>query len=477
MKNIVLYFCFFSFITACLSAQDKVRPNIIWIIAEDMSQDLGCYGNNLVKTPNIDKLAASGMRFTNAYTTAGVCAPSRTALATGMYQTSIGACHMRYADELMPQLPDSIKIISHILNENGYQTLGQGKDDYMFDFEGKSFDLKKWDDLDKSKPFYAKIGTSFSHRIFYPDKSSPINPDSVMLPPYYPNVDVLRKDWALYLENVQLFDQFVGKLLANLKQRKLLENTIIFVFSDHGRPMLKGKYWLYESGIKIPLIIHMPKKWSKMEGYKEGTVNNKLVSAIDIAATTLSLAGVKKPDYMQGQIFLGKEMDKERKYIFASADRIGGVFLKSRTVSDGQYKLIVNYNNGRSVLENSTEHRKARLPAYSVVNLLDINNKLVGVEKTLVRPLPLFELYDLKKDPFEINNLSEIDKFSDIKKELKLALEAWMDQVGDKCLQPDSPAIQNHFVDYRVKGQIKFSEEKLKMYLKVKEELEKEGKL
>ncbi len=476
MKRIVFYFSFLLFASGSLFAQNNARPNIIWIIAEDMSQDLGCYGNNLVKTPNIDKLAESGVRFTNAYTTAGVCSPSRTALATGMYQTSIGACHMRYSDDLMPQLPDSIKIISQILKENGYQTLGQGKDDYMFKFEGKSFDLKKWDELDATKPFFAKIGTPFSHRIFYPDKSNPVNPDSVVLPPYYPNVDVLRKDWALYLENIQLFDQFVGKLLEELKEKKLLENTIIFVFSDHGRPMLRGKYWLYDSGTKIPLVVYA-NELIDLQGYKSGVANSKLVSAIDISATTLSLAGIKKPEYMQGQIFLGKNLEKQRKYIFASADRIGGVFLKSRAVTDGKHKLIINYNNGLSILENSTEYRKARLPAYSVINILNTHNKLIEKEKTLVSPLPFFELYDLEKDPFEINNLSKNEQYSNIMKELKMTLEGWMEQIDDRCLKPGSPEMQNHFVDYRANGQIKFSEEKLEMYLKIKEELEKEGKL
>lgn len=469
------FFFFFLFTTGYLSAQKKVQPNIIWIIAEDMSQELGCYGNSLIETSNIDNLAKKGMRFTNVYTTASVCAPSRTALATGMYQTSLGACHLRYPDNLRPQLPDSVKIISHILKENGYQTLSLGKDDYLFNYEGKSFDLDNWDNIDKNKPFFAKICTPYSHRIFYPDKSHPVNPDMVELPPYYPNVDILRKDWAHYLENVQLFDRFVGNLLVDLTEMGLLKNTIIFVFSDHGKAMLRGKYWLYDSGIKIPLIIYVPNELSNIQGYKPGTVNSKLVSAIDISATTLSLARVKKTGYMHGEIFLGKDSEKEREYIFASADRIGGVYLKSRAVTDGKYKLIINYNNGLSILENSTEHRKARLPAYNVINILDIYNKLEGAERTLVAPLPLFELYDLKKDPFETNNLAEDNHYSDIMKTLHLALDGWMKNIDDNCLQPDSPEIQKHFIDYRSNHKEKYSKERFIMYLKAIKELEKEG--
>ena len=180
---------------------------------------------------------------------------------------------------------------------------------------------------------------------------------------------------------------------------------------------------------------------------------------------------------MQGKIFLGKDSEKEREYIFASADRIGGVYLKSKAVTDGKYKLIINYNNGLSILENSTEYRKARLPAYNVINILDTYNKLEGVENTLVVPLPLFELYDLKKDPFETNNLAEDDLYKFIMKTLNLVLEGWMKDIDDKCLQSDSPEIQEHFIDYRVNHKKKYSDERFKMYLKAKEELDKEGKL
>ena len=479
MRNIiVIASCIlFQFQSAYLIGKDKPRPNIIWVIAEDMSRDLGCYGNTIVKTSNIDDLASKGMQFNNTYATAGVCAPSRTAIATGMYQNTLGACHLRYPDNLMPQLPDNVKIVSHILKENGYQTLGQGKDDFMFQLEERSFEIDEWQKLDPQKPFFAKICSSFSHRVFYPDKDNPVDPNQVKLPPYYPNVNILREDWALYLENVQKFDQQLGRLLESLEELNLLENTIIFFFSDHGRAMLRGKYWLYDSGVKVPLIVWASKETDPLEGYNKGSVSSQLVSTIDISATTLSLAGLKKPSYMTGKVFLGKDMEENRKYAFASADRIGGVHLKSRMITDGRYKLIVNHNNGLSVLENSTEHRKAKLPACSTIKIMDDYNLLEGAEVSLVNPLPLVELFDLEQDPFEVNNLAGNKEFGEVKKSLQEALEEWTMQIDDQCIQQDSPEIITHFVDYRLSHRKKFTIEKKEMYLKVRDALEKEGKL
>ncbi len=478
IRNIIIIFCyvFLQIQSVYLVGQGKSRPNIIWVIAEDMSQDLGYYGNSIVKTPHLDKLAKEGMRFDNVYATAGVCAPSRTAIATGMYQNTLGACHLRYPDNLMPQLPDNVKIVSHVLKENGYQTLGQGKDDFMFQLEEKSFETDEWQKLDPKKPFFAKICTSFSHRVFYPDKDNPIDPNEVKLPPYYPNVNVLREDWALYLENVQKFDQQFGRLLESLENLNLLENTIIFFFSDHGRAMLRGKYWLYDSGTKVPMVV-----WTSgidaVQGYDKGAVSDQLVSTIDISATTLSLAGLNKPSYMAGKVFLGKDKEESRKYAFASADRIGGVHLKSRMVTDGRYKLIVNHNNGWSVLENSTEHRKAKLPAYSTIKIMDDYNLLEGAEISLVNPLPLVELFYLAQDPFEVNNLAENKEFNEVKKSLQAVLEEWTIQIEDQCIQQDSPEMITHFVDYRLSHRKKFTIEKKEMYLKVRKALEKEGKL
>ena len=458
-------------------AQLQSRPNILWIVSEDMSQDQACYGNIHVKTPTIDKLAREGMRFTNMYTTAAVSSPSRTAIATGMYQTSIGAMHMRYSEELMPKLPINIKTIECLLKENGYQTLGIGKDDYMFKLENKSFEYINIDDLSAEKPFFAKVNSHYTHRIFEKDTVNPIDIDLVEIPPYYPNVTPIRKDWAAYLENIQLLDNEVKKILDNFKDRGLLENTIIFFFSDNGRAFLKGKYWTYDSGIRIPFIIYVPKGMPPPYGFKAGTVSDQMLSAIDISATTLALAGVKKPEYMQGRVFLGNQIEPEREYIFSSIDRIGGTYFKTRAVRSNKFKYIKNFNNGRSILECTTEYGKAMLPCYNTISILDNYNKLNEIEKILVTPLPLEELYDVEDDPHEIHNLAYKKEFQQVRQKMENILIKWIKEIDDKGFYPDSPEIQKHFIDYRTNDKGKYRNERLKKYLEIKKQLELEGKI
>lgn len=476
MKKIFVLFWALLILCKAYSLDERL-PNILWIICEDMSQDLACYGNPLVKTPTIDKMAREGMRFTNMYTVAGVCSPSRTALATGMYQNSIDAMHMRYSNELMKPLPEGIKTVAHILEENGYQTLGIKKDDYMFSLNRPSFQYSDIDDLEEGKPFFAKVNSFYTHRVFKKDTINPIDPDKIKLPPYYPDVRPLREDWALYLENIQLLDAEVKQVLDDFESRGLLENTIIFFLSDHGRSTLRGKYWMYDSGIQIPFVVYAPKDIETPKGYQPGTISNRLLSSIDISATTLALAGVKKPDYMQGEVFMGDEVEDERRYIFSSIDRIGGINFKTRAVRSKKYKYIKNFNNGWSILECSTEYRKALLPYYNTISILDNYNKLNEVEKTLVTPLPLEELYDLESDPYETNNLAYKEDFRLVREEYESVLMRWIKEIDDKGFYPDSPEIQKHFIDYRTTNKEVYRNQRLKSYIKIENQLREDGNL
>lgn len=473
---------FFLFFVLLLSgiigmAQEQSRPNILWIVSEDLSQDLGCYGNDLIQTPTIDQLAKKGMRFINMFTVAGMCSPSRTAIATGMYQNSIGAMHMHYSEELMKPLPESVKTIAHILEENGYQTLGIKKDDYMFKLNRPSFQYKDIDELEKGKPFFAKVNSFYTHRIFKKDSLHPVEPDNIKLPPYYPDVRPLHNDWALYFENIQLLDKEVKQILSEFEHRGLLENTIIFFFSDHGRPMLRAKGWLYDSGTRIPFIVYIPPELKYPDGFKPGTVNKQLHSSIDISATTLALTGLEKPDYMQGKVFLGEQKEQESEYVFGAIDRIGGIYFKTRAVRSKKYRYIKNFNNGWSVLECSTEYRKARLPHYNTISILDNYNKLNEVQRTLVTPLPLEELYDLENDPFEVNNLACSEEYQEIRKKMELVLMHWISDIDDKGFEPDSPAIQKHFIDYRTTNKELYRKERLKSYIEIEKQLKADGKI
>jgi N-sulfoglucosamine sulfohydrolase len=475
MKVLVLFIA----LTTYLGAFAKVdkRPNILWIISEDMSQDLACYGNSIVKTPHLDDLARKGMRFTHMFTTSAVCAPSRTALVTGMYQTSIGAMHMRYSNELKPELPSGVKTVESIFYENGYQTLGVGKDDYMFRLDGRSFQYDDIASLDPTKPFFAKVNSTFPHRVFKKDKKNPVDPRLVKLPPYYPDVDPIREDWAAYLENVQLLDEEVGAILKEFSERGLLKNTIVFFFSDHGRPFIRAKYWTYDSGIRIPFIVYVPDGVGVVEGYAAGTTNDQMISSIDITATSLALAGIAKPSHMQGKVFLGSNREEPRELVFSSIDRISGTYLKTRSVRSKKYKYIKNFNNGRSVLEATTEYAKAHYPCYSAIAILDNYNKLTGAEKTLVTPLSLEELYDLENDPEETINLAYDPAYADVRKGLEKELMSWLEEIDDKGFKPDSPEIQKHFIDTRIRDKERFREARLKSYQAVEKKLKKKGNI
>ena len=277
--------------TVFLYTEKGDRPNIIWIIAEDMLQDLGCYGNELVHIPNIDGLASRGMLFKNVFTTGPACSPSRTALATGFYQTTLGAYHMRYGEDLMPHFPEGVLTLSEMMRDDGYSTgdirgicgTGTGKDDCLFKTYLKTWDTRAWEEPVQKQPFFGMVNMSHSHRPFARDSKAKVDEEKVNVPPYYPNHQVARNDWAGYLEDVKRADELVGEILGKLEEDKVAGSTIVVFLSDHGRPMIRAKNWLYDSGTQIPFVIYYPDSVEKPAGFVVGVENNPLISAVDIS--------------------------------------------------------------------------------------------------------------------------------------------------------------------------------------------------
>lgn len=461
IRRIFLYSGIILFIPSIfISCTEKniLRPNILWIIAEDLSPDLGCYGNTLVKTPEVDFMASSGVRFTNVFTTAPVCTPSRTALASGMYQTSINAHHQRYPEELKNPLPGSILPLNELLRRGGYQTVnikdvpGTGKTDWSFKSEYSEYDYNKWDELVKDKPFFAVVNLRLTHRPFEHDTIHPVDPLRVQLPPYYPDHIVARKDWAHYLESVQLMDAQVGMVLDKIREMRRSENTIVFFFGDHGRPFERAKTFLYDSGLKIPLIIVCPEKLGWCEYLPKETINDQLLSSIDITATTLSIAGIPKPDYMQGRIIFGPLRDAPREYIYSAMDRMGEIFFKSRTIRNSQYRYIRNYHNDFSVISATTANWKATNPICHLMEILGNKDQLDSIQKKLVLSLPPEELYDIQKDSFELVNLALDPDYTSELENMRKKLEAWQEETRDYGMLDDSPGLIKYFNDYGTKS-------------------------
>jgi uncharacterized sulfatase len=455
--SVFIFFALFVFFS-CIEKK-KSTPNIIWIVAEDLSPDLGCYGNTLVKTPETDALARSGMRFTNVFTTAPVCTPSRTALATGMYQTTINAHHQRYSEELKNPLPGSILPLNEIFRRGGYQTAnikdvpGTGKTDWSFKSEYAEYDHSRWDDIENDKPFFAVVNLRLTHRPFEHDTIHPVDPKKVELPPYYPNHLVARNDFANYLESVQLMDRQVSMVLDKIREMGWYENTIVIFFGDHGRPFPRAKTFLYDSGLKIPLIISCPENLKWNDYLPKGTVNSQMISSIDISATSLSIAGIPKPDYMQGRVIFGPDKEAPREYIYSAMDRMGEIHFRSRTVRSPRIRYIRNYNNGFSVNAASTANWKATSPIFHLLEILGERNQLDSVQKNLVLPLPYEELYNIQTDPFELVNLVADSAFNHELENMRKQLEVWQEESKDFGLLEDSPELVKYFNEYGIQSE------------------------
>lgn len=426
------------------------RPNFLWLIAEDFGPHLSSYGTKEVWTPNLDKLAVQGMRFTHAYTTAPVCSPSRSAFMTGMYQTTIGAHNHRSHRDDGYKLPDGVRLVTHWLRDAGYFTAnvvsfpaaidfkGTGKTDWNFNYDGAAFESKTWDDLKGHQPFFAQVNFQETHRKFHAPKRA--DPAKVVIPPYYPDHPVTRKDWAEYLDAATEVDRKVALVLAQLEKDGVADDTVIFFFGDNGQAHVRGKQFPYESGLNVPLIVRWAKNFPAPKGYKAGAVDGRLVASIDFAPTVLAFAGVPKPPKMEGQVLFGTQAAPARQYVFGARDRCDETVFRFRTVRDKQHRYIRNFTPERPFLQTNA-YKERSYPVWTLIKELGAQGKLDPVQAVLTAPtMPAEELYDLAKDPYEINNLAVSKKPADqaTLKRLRKVLETWIDTSHDmgKDLEP-----------------------------------------
>lgn len=425
-------------------ARAGARPNILWIIAEDLSPDLACYGNKLVQTPNLDRLASQGVRFTHAFVAGPVCSASRSAIAVGMYQTSVGAHNHRSHRHDDYLLPESVRVFTHYLREAGYHTSnltrvegigGTGKTDFNFNLGEPPFDGKDWTERGPGQPFYAQINFPETHRPFKRFPRHPVDPMQVEVPPYYPDHPAVRLDFATYYDDIQHLDVNAGKVLRRLEEQGQSGDTIVFFFGDHGRPMPRGKQFLYEEGIRIPLIVRIPEKF-RVEGYAPGTVNDSLVSAIDITATTLRLAGVEVPSHMEGRPFFGPNVQR-RDYIIAARDRCDETVDRIRCVRGRRFKYIRNFYPERPYTQQNV-YKDTQYATLAIMRQLNEENKLSGPPEQWMAPTrPAEELYDLEADPYEVNNLAGKPEQQATLEEMRGTLERWIKETGDKGQYPE----------------------------------------
>ena len=399
------------------------RPNILWITIEDWSAHLSCYGTKGVYTPHVDQLAAEGIRYETAFTTSPVCSTSRSAMMTGFHQNYIGAHQHR--TRVKKPLPHGIKPIPHLLKEAGYFTaLMSNKTDCNFIPTEKSelFMGKDWSEREAGQPFFARVTFGGTHRSFDRDPDRPIDIKDVELPPYYADTTFCRRDWATGLEQMQLVDRQVGSILKRLDDEGLRDNTLVFFISDHGGCHIRGKQFLYDGGIRIPMIMRWPGK------VQPGQVSDSLVMSIDICATVLEAAGATTPFPLHGKSLFSDEV-KERKYVFAARDKMDETHDSMRAVRTKHHKLILNLMPERPWLQYN-RYKEGAYPMLAQMNVMNMKGELTPAQARFFAPSkPPIELFDLRRDPHEINNVAEDPDYAKVKNRLLNKLNHWRNEV------------------------------------------------
>lgn len=435
---------------ATSSALADERPNILRLSAEDISAHLGCYGDPHAITPNLDELAEQGARFTNAYTTAGVCAPCRSGIITGMYQNAIGTHHMRCD----ATLPDWLKPFPTYLREAGYYCTNNSKTDYQFskpsarDIWDESSGKAHWRNRPDDAPFFAVFNYTGCHEsgiadeAKYEDVTADLTDDQrqdpaalTTLPPYYPDTPVVREDWKRNYEVITAMDQWAGDLIGQLKEDGLWENTIVMFWSDHGVGLPRAKRWLYDSGTRIPMLLRVPEKFQTGSPLPTGSVDDRLVNSVDFGPTMLALAGIEIPGRVHGRNFL--DVSSPRSFVFGARDRMDERYDIIRAVRDKRFRYIRNFEPLKPYYQYMNTPEKG-------ATMQEIRKAEESGEMPETAALfsaarkPTEELYDLENDPHEIDNLAADPAYAETLARLKTALTEWQLRIGDLGLIPES---------------------------------------
>lgn len=428
------------------------RLNFLWLLAEDTGPSAySCYGEQkAAATPVIDALAREGVRYNRFFTTAPVCSPSRSGFNTGMYATTIGAHNHRTPEK--KSLPAGVRPLNEWLEDAGYYTAnirqlpadlgfrGQGKTDWNFLTARPPFTNDKWDELKSHQPFYAQINFQETHRDFAGVKAT--DPATVVLPPYYPDHTVVRADYAAYLDAAKNLDLKIAKILALLERDGLADNTVVIFMGDNGEAHVRGKQFCYEEGLRVPMIVRWPKKVPAPAHYRAGTVDDRLLEAIDVAPTLLSFAGVPLPEKMQGKPFLGPAVGAPKTYVFGARDRCDETAMRLRTVRDARYRYIRTFTPEVPLFAPNA-YKARQYPAWNLMQELAKENKLDPVQAVLAAPTqPAEQLFDLTEDPHEIRNLAASTKPEHIAalQRLRAELESWVVRTDDQGRFPEKLA-------------------------------------
>ena len=454
-------------IGGCGEKVEPEPPNIIFIVSEDNSPFLGCYGDTSASTPNLDRLASRGIVYDNAFANAPVCAPSRSTIITGMYATSLGTQHMRS----MNTIPENFRFFPWYLRQAGYYTVNRTKKDYNIPDQEGVWDVDDWWDYsdmlvnrEAGQPFFAMYNTWMSHEDkLHGDRSrlesyykgaaiggindAPASderfgsfnymhePGSVIPPPYHPQTPEMMEDWARYYDCMSMMDDEIGELLAAMERDGLLDNTIVFYFSDHGGVLGRSKRFPFESGLKVPFIIKFPEKYNHLSPAGPGNRSDRVISFVDLAPTVLNLAGIEIPGHFQGKPFLGPDSAEEKEYAFGFRGRMDERYDLSRTARNKQFRYIKNYMPHRiwgqriNFLWNAASMQSWEEACE--------NNLCDDIQSRFWQTKPAEELYDVTADPHNVHNLAGDPGFKDILESMRQATDEWIYSTRDKDFIPE----------------------------------------
>jgi len=442
--------------------QEQYQLNILWIVCEDQWSDFfPMYGDSTVSLPTLERIANEGIVFENAFATVPVCAPSRSALITGMYPTTLGTHNMRTYNgyspvnqpsigipSYSPVVPENIRCFTEYLRIAGYYCTNNAKEDYNFKTPISAWDESgrdaHWRNRAEGQPFFSVFNFNVTHESSIwvnGDSALFVEPELIMIPPFFPDDSVIRHDLAVNYSNLVRLDKQVAQLLQQLKEDGLYDKTIIFFYSDNGGPFPRFKRALYETGIKIPLFIRFPGNAGESERCED------LVSFIDFGPTVLSLAGIKPPGHMQGQAFLGEFKSKqEKQYVFTSADRFDETYDRVRAVWSHGFKYIRNFNTALPyAIPNSY---RMNMPMMQRLLELDGLNRLDPVSSLwMADNKPEEELYDLMTDPYEIKNLAGNDQYRDTLLFFRDLLDNWIIETNDLGRYRESELVSKWLID------------------------------
>ncbi len=480
IEPLAIPFFLSSFLVCCdapgpgnLYCSEIEKPNFVFIITEDIGCCLPMYGDSTIKTPTIESLAREGMVMANAYSTAGVCAPSRSSIITGMYPISIGTHHMRVkvkegvlpVDEYSAVVPPEVKCFTEYLRADGYYCTNQGKRDFQFEkpisaFNDYGLEGSHWQNRPAGSPFFCIFNIFDTHESqvwMCEDHELLVSPKKVVVPPYYPDTPTVRHDIARSYSNIIEMDKKVDKILRALEKDNLLESTFVFFISDHGGPLPRQKREILDVGLHVPFIVRFP-------GAKyAGTRNDRLVSFVDLAPTFLSLANIPVPRHLQGRAFLGEQQAPPSKYIFGARDRMDAKYDRVRSVTDGRYVYVHNYFPGKSWYQD-IEYRH-QMPMMQELLEMHQHQELNRVQDIWFQPSkPAERLYDLKNDPHEIKDVSRHAENKDKLFELRHALDSFLNKVGDMGEIPEHEMVEKMWPGFQqpttAKPEIRFEEGK-----------------